>query len=83
MAFERSKNLHKCRECGAQSPYFKLIESRREDTRDPDGPHSEYPRYWRLCIECESKKRTAEFALWTEEAINEDPLYPRPEEGPQ
>ena len=63
MACEGSNKLHACRGRSEDAHYFKLMESRREDTRDPDDPLSEYPTYRRWCGNCESKKRTAEFAL--------------------
>ena len=78
MAFEGRKKLHKRRECGTEAPYFKLIESRRDETRGPGQPDDEYPRYWRLCAQCESKMRTAEFALWYEEQRTGDPMHPDP-----
>ena len=75
MAFAPSTATYPCGECGEQLRYFKLIESRREATRDPYDPLSDYPKYWRLCVRCEVEWREREWEEMNDKEKAQDPNY--------
>ena len=65
--------------CRTEYPYFKLLESKRDSTRDPDekgdhaggvkGEEKKYPKFWRVCVPCEVKEREKE---WNEKMSEEE-----------
>ena len=59
-------------------PYFKLLKSICEKTRDPEAKGEDYPKYWRVCVECERRLRLEDWALWTQEEKDDDPAYCEP-----
>ena len=56
-------------------PYCKLLESRRKKTRHPEAKGEDYPKYWRVCVECERRLRLEDWALWAQEEKIDDPTY--------
>ena len=55
-----------------------MIESKREITRDPEGKGEDYPKFWRVCKECERKLRLMEWSSWSQTQQNDDPSYCEP-----
>ena len=46
--------------------------------RHPECNAEGYPKYWRVCVECERRLRLEDWALWSEEEKNDDPTYRQP-----